>query len=154
MHLPCRLAGLSLRQVTNLGVRSGIPLGLSCSGSGRSVSESGTHLSALSCAQVRSSVTEPRDHTLSATQTLGTLHPACGTSPSLECDPGHTSSPPPCGSNYGSIRAYGLSDAKHCVSSPVDPVRSTTDSDHLKTKPHLTITPPTDQHGVSPYKTR
>ena len=91
------------------------------SGSGRSVSESGTPPSAPSSAppvsfhtQVRSLVSAPWDHYLSATQTSGALLPAYGTSSSLECDSGHTSSPPPRGSGCGSVRVYGHSHAKCC----------------------------------------
>ena len=93
---------------------------LSRSGSGRSVFESGT-LSAPSAAppvpshtQVRSSVSAPWDHYPSATQTSGALLPAYGTSPSLECDSGHMSSPPTCGSGYDSVLGYGHSHAKRC----------------------------------------
>ena len=71
------------------------------------------------------------DHTPSATQTSGALLPAYGMSPSLECDPVHTSSLPLCGSDYGSVRGYGHSHAQCCVSSLVDPVHFP-DSDHFE----------------------
>ena len=103
--------------------------------SGLGVSESGTPLSAPSSvppvAQVRSSVNAPRGHTPCTTQTSDALHPAYGTSPSLECDLGHTSSPPPYGPYYGPVRGYGLS-PKRCDSSPVDPVYFFSDSDHFE----------------------
>ena len=71
------------------------------------------------------------DHTPSAIQTSGALLLAYGTNLSVEYDPAHTFSLPPCASDYGSIHGYGHAHAQCCVSSPVDPVRFP-DSDHFE----------------------
>ena len=78
---------------------------------------------------------------------IGALLPAYGMSPSLECDSGHHRA-------FPNTVPYSVTDTHmlSAVISLVDPVRFFSDSDHLKTKPHLMIAPPTHQRGLSPYR--
>ena len=99
--LPCRLAGLALTRVTHLGVR--LPLLSGIQPDPLAPAQGAPYPSPalpkcpvfctarpITCTGAFFSESTPRDHTPFATQTSGALLLAYGTSPSLECDSGHT----------------------------------------------------------------